>query len=373
MPRRHPDLCSETVPRLPIDAGLPRFETGGVDPDGGPGPLVSVVTPFYNTAAYLGECIERVLAQSYTNFEYILLDNQSTDNGRAIAEGYAARDPRIRVHTTDRFLPQIENYNAALRLISPASRFVKIAQADDVLFPECLDQMVRVAAAHPRVGVVSAFMLRALKVRFDHYDFADNVVPGRAVIRARLLYDRNYFGSPTTVLLRADLVRGRDPFFEPGDMHADTWACLDILMEWDFGFVSQVLTLERIRPESITGHLDEIDPGWTLIGHVVGVRRYGPQVLTPAEMAACWKTTEREYLKGLAAALVRPHRKAVWAHHEERWHAVGYRPPRLRLAVYMLGSLLAVLVSPRRLVAALRNRMRPARPVDEALGAAEPR
>jgi hypothetical protein len=175
------------------------------------------------------------------------------------------------------------------------------------------------------------------------------------------------------VLLRADLVRGRDPFFEPGDMHADTWACLDILMEWDFGFVSQVLTLERIRPESITGHLDEIDPGWTLIGHVVGVRRYGPQVLTPAEMAACWKATEREYLKGLAAALVRPHRKAVWAHHEERWNAVGYRPPRLRLAVYMLGSLLAVLVSPRRLVAALRNRMRPARPVDEALGAAEPR
>ena len=59
-------------------------------------PLVSVVTPFYNTADYLRECIESVLAQTYTRFEYILVDNQSTDGSAEIAAEYSKRDSRIR-------------------------------------------------------------------------------------------------------------------------------------------------------------------------------------------------------------------------------------------------------------------------------------
>ena len=59
--------------------------------------LVSVVTPFYNTAAYLEECIESVLAQTYRDFEYLLVNNKSTDGSREIAARYAAKDPRLRL------------------------------------------------------------------------------------------------------------------------------------------------------------------------------------------------------------------------------------------------------------------------------------
>ena len=45
-------------------------------------PLVSVITPFYNTGQYIGECIESVLAQTYSHWEYILVNNQSTDSSR---------------------------------------------------------------------------------------------------------------------------------------------------------------------------------------------------------------------------------------------------------------------------------------------------
>jgi len=48
-------------------------------------PLVSVVTPFHNTEAYLGECIESVLAQTFDNWEYTIVDNQSTDASVEIA------------------------------------------------------------------------------------------------------------------------------------------------------------------------------------------------------------------------------------------------------------------------------------------------
>jgi glycosyl transferase family 2 len=54
-------------------------------------PLVSVVTPFFNTAPYLAECIESVLAQSYSHFEYILMDNCSTDGSTELPRLISSR------------------------------------------------------------------------------------------------------------------------------------------------------------------------------------------------------------------------------------------------------------------------------------------
>ena len=112
-------------------------------------PLVSVVTPFYNTEPYLEECIESVLAQRYENFEYILANNCSTDRSRDIAQKYASRDKRVKLIDNERFLTQAQNYNNALRHISPYSKYCKVVQADDWIFPECLSSMVGLAEAHP--------------------------------------------------------------------------------------------------------------------------------------------------------------------------------------------------------------------------------
>src|SRR5215831_10677015 len=106
-------------------------------------PLVSVVTPFYNTTRYLAQCIESVLTQSYSEFEYILMDNCSTDGSGKIAEAYARRDPRIRLIRCSEFVSQLQNYNRALNEISDASRYCKILQADDYIFPQCLELMVQ--------------------------------------------------------------------------------------------------------------------------------------------------------------------------------------------------------------------------------------
>ena len=60
-------------------------------------PLVSIVTPVYNEAEYLAECIESVLAQSYQNWEYTIVDNCSKDGSAEIARHYAGKDRRIRL------------------------------------------------------------------------------------------------------------------------------------------------------------------------------------------------------------------------------------------------------------------------------------
>src|SRR4051794_22441125 len=105
-------------------------------------PLVSILTPVYNGEKYLEECIESVLSQSFQNWEYIIVNNNSTDRTLEIAEEYQRRDSRIRVHSNDTLLPIIANHNRAFGLISAESKYCKVVSADDWLFPECIERMV---------------------------------------------------------------------------------------------------------------------------------------------------------------------------------------------------------------------------------------
>src|SRR6185503_300851 len=140
-------------------------------------PLVSVVTPVYNGERHLVECIESVLAQTYERWEHTIVDNCSTDRTREIAERYAKKDARIRVHPNSTFVDLLPNHNIAFRQISPAAAYCKVVQADDWIFPECLERMVAVAEAHPTVGVVGAYRLDGAKVDCDGLPYPSTLVP----------------------------------------------------------------------------------------------------------------------------------------------------------------------------------------------------
>jgi glycosyltransferase involved in cell wall biosynthesis len=129
-------------------------------------PLVSIVTPVYNGEKYLAECIESVLGQTYSNWEYILLNNRSTDDTLEIAKQYAEKDSRIVVLTNDTFLEQIPNWNESMRKISADSKYCKVVHADDCLLPECLEKMIAKAEEYPTAGIVSS------------YRFVENRIPG---------------------------------------------------------------------------------------------------------------------------------------------------------------------------------------------------
>jgi glycosyltransferase involved in cell wall biosynthesis len=60
-------------------------------------PLISVVVPVYNTGKYLGRCLDSILAQTYQNFEVILVDDASSDNSYEVYTQYIQRDSRIRI------------------------------------------------------------------------------------------------------------------------------------------------------------------------------------------------------------------------------------------------------------------------------------
>ena len=60
-------------------------------------PKISIIIPVYNTENYLHCCIDRILAQTYTDFELLLIDDGSTDKSSKICDEYAEKDSRIRV------------------------------------------------------------------------------------------------------------------------------------------------------------------------------------------------------------------------------------------------------------------------------------
>jgi glycosyltransferase involved in cell wall biosynthesis len=221
-------------------------------------PLVSIVTPVYNGEEYFVECIESILAQTYQNWEYIIVNNCSKDRTMEIARLYAARDPRIRIHDNQEFLPVIANHNAALHQISPSSKYCKLVFADDWIFPECIERMVAVAEQYPPIGIVGAYVLQGTEVKCIGLPYHRTMFDGREICRRHLLEHLHVFESANAILYRADLVRSKPAFYNEANIHADTEACFALLKNTDFGFVHQILTYTRVREESLRSKSEDL-------------------------------------------------------------------------------------------------------------------
>jgi hypothetical protein len=110
-------------------------------------PAVTVALAAYNREKYIGVSIESVLAQSFEDFELLIVDDCSTDATAAIARDYASRDPRVRVVVNEANLGQFPNRNRAASLAR--GRLLKFHDSDDVMYPHCLEVMVRLLDAEP--------------------------------------------------------------------------------------------------------------------------------------------------------------------------------------------------------------------------------
>jgi glycosyltransferase involved in cell wall biosynthesis len=293
-------------------------------------PFVSVVTPFYNTREFLGECIESVLRQTYQNWEYILVDNCSTDGSDEIARFHASRCPeKIRLVRTESFLSQVQNYNFAISSVSQSSKYCKMVQADDWLFPDCVKSMVEVAEAHPGVGIIGAYELEGDRVSLDGLPYPSTEVAGRDVGRLYFLDGTYLFGTPTSLLLRSELIRSRDPFFDERlAPFEDGHACFDLLRAWNFGFVHQVLTFSR-RDNEANGAtlLSRIRPfSFLLLTRLTFLVVHGQDYLSRVEYERCLKDAERQYFRYLSRCACARHGRSreFWEFHRNGLASIHY-------------------------------------------------
>lgn len=105
-------------------------------------PLVSILTPTYNHAEYIADCIESALAQTYTNWEMIIIDDGSTDETYSIATEFASKDSRIHVFTQENkgIYKLAETYNFALSKSS--GKYIAVLEGDDVWLSQKLELQI---------------------------------------------------------------------------------------------------------------------------------------------------------------------------------------------------------------------------------------
>lgn len=102
--------------------------------------LISIITPNYNCGRFIAQTIESVLAQTYTNWEMLIVDDCSTDDSVQIAQNYAAKDSRIKVIQNEKNSGAAISRNKAIELAQ--GEFVAFLDSDDLWMPDKLEKQI---------------------------------------------------------------------------------------------------------------------------------------------------------------------------------------------------------------------------------------
>jgi glycosyltransferase involved in cell wall biosynthesis len=115
-------------------------------------PEVSVILPVYNGGKFLDETINAVLNQTFRNFEFIIINDKSTDNSLNILKKYAKKDKRIVVLNNKKNMHCLYSRNRAARIAK--GKYIAILDADDVCLPERLEIQLNYLEKHPDIFMI---------------------------------------------------------------------------------------------------------------------------------------------------------------------------------------------------------------------------
>jgi glycosyltransferase involved in cell wall biosynthesis len=316
-------------------------------------PLVTILTPVYNGEAFIAECIESVRRQTYQNWEYIIVNNCSTDGTLDIINKHASEDSRIRVLNNDDFVNVIENHNIAFQQLSGNSKYCKLVQADDLLFPTCIDEMVDAAESSDSIGIVGSYCIAGRRVECDGLPYPSPIVSGREVCRKSLLGQYYLFWSPSCLLIRSAIIRNRQPFYRIPYLHADVDALYEILQNCDFGFVHQVLTYIRTHEKSMTSQ-DAQRTSTQRLSHLQLLAKYGPLYLTAEQFEMQFKTLLDIYYHTMVIAIFDLKGSDYWKYQKSELSKLGYPLGTLKLMTALLSAMIS---NPRELARHLKARL----------------
>ena len=238
-------------------------------------PRVTIGIPFLNPGPLLADAIRSVFAQTFTDWELILIDDGSTDCSSSIAQ--AVRDPRVTLHrnSTNRGLPYCLNLMPSLAI----GEYIARCDADDMLHPLRLERQVAFLDAHPEIDVVGCGMWT-----MDHHDRITGIRGGGAIDpRVSNLLRRMFLLCHATIVARRSwFLRHRydSSFVRAEDF--ELWC--RTLPTSAFANLVEPLYFNRAGRVSVLGYFTECGTRHRIY------KLYGPQALS---------TTERYYLMGL--------------------------------------------------------------------------
>ena len=119
-------------------------------PDDSTSPLVSICIPTFNAARWILDCLESAMAQSYRRLELLIIDDASTDETVELIR--SIDDERIRLLVNEQNIGLARNWNKCIEM--SRGDFIKFLFHDDILYPDCVEKMMRLLLSNGNVGLV---------------------------------------------------------------------------------------------------------------------------------------------------------------------------------------------------------------------------
>jgi len=205
-------------------------------------PEVSVVMSVYNGQEFLGEAIESILAQSWSDFEFIIIDDGSTDNSAGVIESY--KDPRIHCIRNECNRGLAWSLNAGIARAS--GRYVARMDADDRSLPERLSRQVNFLKSHPTVAVCGGWIEVVGSGVRQVWEYPTTPQG----IHARLLFDCS-MAHPTVMLDRAHWNKARLSYDSTYSYAQDYELWCRAVHSISLANLPEVLLIRRLHSEQI--------------------------------------------------------------------------------------------------------------------------
>ena len=227
-------------------------------------PAISVIVPVYKVEPYLCRCVDSILAQTFTDFELILVDDGSPDNCGAICDEYAQKDSRVHViHQENGGLSAARNAGIDWAFANSDSQWITFVDSDDLVHPQMLDSLLDAVYKTCSEMAVTLYEKTSGENVFQLNSFTSNATQ-KGIATAE--YFRNY--GVNAVVAIAKLYKKEDFLcirYPVGKIHEDEYTTYKLLfLHEKIAVVDTVMYAYSINPNGIMGsewsprHLDAV-------------------------------------------------------------------------------------------------------------------
>lgn len=212
----------------------------------GKNPFVSIITPAYNAGATIGDTIESVLSQTFSDFEMIIVDDGSTDNTAQLINNI--KDERIvYIFQSNKDRAEARNHGIGIA----RGDYIALLDSDDLWMQDKLEKQVPLLDENPEIGLVySDLYYFAHQTGEDLLQFSKKVKLQKGTVPVRLIIERNFIQSPTPIIRRD--VFEEVGLFDTNLIPVEDWDMwIRIVAKFPIDFIDEPLARYRVHENTI--------------------------------------------------------------------------------------------------------------------------